>query len=423
MVWVLFIIVALVAAVWLRELWSPSHRAALRFMYNESTDPASFHGLVAGDATTAKYAGDPAQWPPVTIIVPGRNEGHMLMETIGSLCRMDYPDYRIVFIDDQSTDNTKEVCAQLQAKYPHLQVIHNTQPPPDGWVGKVWAIHQAREHATTPYVMFTDSDLKYHPQCLRQMMRLALHRQTGLVSLLPSLETHTLGEKLGMMTGMKLITVFYPLTLCNDPKNPMALTAGGFLLFRRDAYEAIGGHEAVRQQVIEDIALGRLTKGKGLPVFTVATHELMSGRMYEGWRDTYHGLKKNAYAGAHYSLLQYLGGTLMLLLTGVLLPLYPILAIMALIANPSVLTGTIFVLAIIAFAAMIADMTRGVRFLSFPLYCAWLTPFAVLFFLTILTHSMLDHYFGGNIWSGRRYKPQHVEALNKTGAMDENGKS
>ena len=416
--WILTILAALAALLWLGELLSPRHRAALRFMYHHNTNPAVLCGLVRHDPAPAAYAGDPEHWPAVTIIVPGRNEGHILADTVGSLCRMDYPNYRVVFVDDQSTDTTAEVCARLLAQHPHLQVIGNTQAPPPGWVGKVWAIHQARAFVTTPYVLFTDSDLKYHPQCLRQMMRLALHRNTDLLSLLPAMETHTLGERLGLLAGMKLITTFYPLSKSNDPRSSLVLSAGGFLLFRREAYEAIGRHEAVRQQVIEDIALGTRAKSRGLSVFTVATHDLMTGRMYEGWRDTYRGLKKNAYAGCHYNPLTWLAGSLAVLIVAVLTPLYPLAAVLLWLELPGVWAQILLALSLVAYLAMLIDMTRAVRFLGFPFYCVWLAPVAALFFLTVLMHSMLEHYFGGAVWSGRRYRPEHVESLVKSAGSE-----
>jgi chlorobactene glucosyltransferase len=413
--WLLLTLVSLSALAWLWQLLSRNSRVSVRFVYDAASAPELLHGIMPGDLTPAAPVGDPQEWPTVTIIVPGRNEGHMLPDTLGSMCRMEYPNYRIVFIDDQSTDNTRQVCDQLQTQYKHLQVIHNTTPPPDGWVGKVWAIHQARQEATTPYILFTDSDLKYHPQCLKQMMRLALQRKTDLLSLLPAMETHTIGERLGLLAGMKLISAFFPLNKSNDPNSPMALTAGGFLFFRREAYEAIGGHEAARKQVVEDIALGSMTKAKGFSIYTVATNDLMTARMYEGWRDTYHGLKKNAYAGSNYNPFLYVAGSSMILITAVLVPIYPIAALLAWHLSPGTLTATIFATSIVAALAMLMDMRRCVRFLRFPLYCVLLSPLSALFFLTILTHSMFDHYFGGNKWAGRRYKPEHVDALAKTG--------
>jgi len=186
------------------------------------------------------------------------------------------------------------------------------------------------------------------------------------------------------------------------------------LLFRREAYEAIGRHEAVRQQVIEDIALGRRTKSRGLAVYTVATHDLMHGRMYEGWRDTYRGLKKNAYAGSNYNLLEFAGGALGLLLLGVLVPVYPVVAAVAWHIHPGPLNGAILALAVLALGAMLVDMRRAVRFLGFPAANALLAPLAAAFFLAIYSHSMIDHYFGGAVWSGRRYQPRHVVALART---------
>ena len=274
------------------------------------------------------FAGDPVEWPRVTVIVPGRNEGHLLARTLGSLCAMEYPRFRVVFVDDQSTDDTRAVCGKLAAKYSCLTVIHNVTPPPVGWVGKNWAVHQAESHirdASGDFILFTDSDLVFHPQCLKQMVRLALHRRCDIASCkLPSLRYETLGELLAILPAMVLIMLTRSLYVANDPRSPKALVAGGFLLVKRTSYEELGGHEAVRGQMIEDIALGMLAKAKGMRVFTAATHDLILARMYEGWRDTFMGLKKNAYAGANYKVWMILPVVLLLLFAGALVIFYPV---------------------------------------------------------------------------------------------------
>ena len=429
MVWFLAVVI-LVGAFWMGRVFSRDSRAVRRYLYNRATNPAALNGAVRGDAL-GEYAGDGAgggNWPWVTIIVPGRNEGHVLRATLGSLCAMDYPNCRVVFVDDQSTDDTAAVCAELAAKYKHLEVIHNTEAPPAGWVGKVWAVHQARERlkeaqgdagrGADEYVLFVDSDLRFDAACLKQAVRLARHRGVDLLSFLPFCECGTLGEKLGMMMVLQLIAMKYPLRKANDPRTTVSLVAGGFMLFRRTAYEAIGGHEAVRGHVIEDVALGQLTKSKGHRVFATATEDLVVGHMYEGWRDTFRGLRKNAYAGAHFNPIVGAGGAVALTVVGVLMPVYPVVGIWLWVTQPGLLTLTICAASIAAFWAMLRAMGRAGGFLRFPTWMAWLGPAAAGFFVVVLVASMVDYYRGGAQWSGRTYKPGEMETL-KTAAQKE----
>jgi len=414
------ILVGVVAAFWLWRLWSRDDRWAQRFTYEIATDPATLPAL--REPVPERYAGDPSPWPHVTVIVPGRNEGHVLAATLGSLCAMDYPDFRIVFVDDQSTDNTPAVCRELAARFPHLQVVTSTENPPAGWVGKPWAIRQGLAAAglaagpqapadANQFVLFVDSDLIFAREALRQMVRLALHRHADLISLLPCTESHTLGEKLGIMAVLQLLALAHPLRKANDRRSKIALVAGGFLLFRLSAYRALGGHEAVQGQMIEDLAFGTLAKRKGMGVYTVATHDLMRGRMYEGWGDTFAGLKKNAYAAANYRVSIAVAFLLGLTIFAVLVPAYLLFSVWLWITRPSLWTFAALACGAVAWGAMLGVQTRTNRWLRLPDWLAWLAPAAAAFFGLAFLGSMRDYYRGGNDWSGRKYRGKDVQKL------------
>jgi glycosyltransferase involved in cell wall biosynthesis len=399
----LLIFFGLVAAWYLALGLAPSQRALPRFIYNTTTSPAALNGAFPGDDVTAIAAGDPALWPSVTVIVPGRNEGHLLARTLGSLCAMDYPHLRVVFIDDQSTDNTAAVCRELEARFPGLIVIHNAEAPRDGWVGKTWAVHQAEPHMhDSDYLLFTDSDLEFHPQCLKQAIRLAMHRRADLTSLLPKIRYETFGELLGLLCAMTIINTKLSLYVCNNPKKPLALVAGGFFLVKRAVYHELGGHAAVRGQVIEDVALGTRAKALGKRVFTALTHDLYSARMYEGWRDTFRGLKKNAYAGANYHLPFGMAILAFLVLFGALVPIYAVLGISLAARSPDTMTLAIAALGAAAWLGPLCLGVRTARYIGFPLRTALTLPLGFAFYAAVFAGSLIDHHLGGNTWAGRR---------------------
>jgi glycosyltransferase involved in cell wall biosynthesis len=406
---------ALVSAMWLYALLLPSQWRAIRFLYDVGDSPAVTNNGFPHDDAPAVYAGDPDPWPDVLIIAPGRNEGHLLEKTIGSLCAMTYPRFRVVFVDDQSTDNTREVCEKLAARFPHFSVIHNTTPPPPGWIGKTWAVAQAEPLTqSAEWILFTDSDLEYHPECLTQAVRLQHHRNADLVSFLPALKFETLGELLGLLPAMTLICIKIPLAAANDPADSRALIAGGFFLIRGELYRHLRGHSGVRGQVIEDIAFGQRAKAAGKRVFTAATHSLFSARMYEGWADTYNGLKKNAYAGANYRPLAILPITFFLLFIGALVPAYALAAAIACILHPTPVTIALLAVTLTGFAAQLAVGIRSAWFLSLrPLTAFALAP-GFAFYALIFLASVLDHYRGGNTWAGRRMAPKNVRSLAQT---------
>jgi chlorobactene glucosyltransferase len=405
----LLIFAAFALLMWLRI--ALSRIGFHRFLFNIGDNPAKLNGAIARDTVTGNWLVDPPVFPSVTVIVPGRNEGHLLEKTLGSLCAMTYPNFRVVFIDDQSTDNTPAVCDALKMRFANLTVIRNQTPPEKGWVGKVWAVHQARQHAATDYLMFCDSDLHFHPEALTQAMRLALHRQTDLLSVLPRMEVKSAGEFFGVSAGILLIMTAMPLRHVNNPKSKKALAAGGFSLYKRSAYEKVGGHEAVRTQVIEDIALCTRIKAAGLRSFTVMTHDIYFGRMYEGWRDTFRGLKKNAFAGAHYSYL--LGAFYLITVTFavMLLPLYVFAALALWITHPSTLTLIAAVISLAALWLMIAVGVRDLKMLRLPSWLAWLTPISIAFYTCIFISAMLDHARGHAQWAGRKMAAAELKSL------------
>ncbi len=347
--------------------------------------------------------------PSITMIVPGRNEGHVLLSTLGSMCRQDYPNLNIIFVDDQSTDNTPEVCRSLTAQYPHLTVLVNKQSPPPGWVGKNWAIAQALPKATGDYLLFADSDIQFHPAALRQAMRLAQRRQTDLLSLLPRPDGGTRMEQAFMLVAFMLVFAIAPPAHSNDPRRRHVMTAGAFMLFRRSVYDAIGRHEAIKGQIIEDLALGRRTKTAGYRVFSTFTQDLAFGRMYEGLADCFRGAKKNAYAGVRYNPLLLLAMELFLLLVGGLLPLYPLGAALACWLRPGVGASASLVMALAANILAITHVRRFRQWMRGTPGAEWLFTPAIFFAIAVLAASAWDYYRGGNSWAGRTYERQHVE--------------
>ena len=407
--WILCVWLAALVGIWMRVRYSKAMRTMTWFICDADTSPAAFNSLVAPDDAPAEYRGDPNVWPKVTIIAPGRNEGHVLRDTLSSLCELDYPNYQVIFVDDQSTDDTAAICRELTARYPHLRVLHHHQSPPKGWGGKVWAIQQAVGQIDGELVLFTDSDIRHHPKSLRKMVQLQHHRDIDLLSLLPRMETGGLLEQSVMLMAQHALLTMAPLYKSNDPRNPTPLTAGAYMLFRTRAYNSMGGHAAVHQELVEDLALGTQTRARGLKVFTVCTRELLSGRMYEGLMDTFCGLKKNAYAGMRCNPFIAILTTLVIVLTGVFVPLYLIFAIMALAFQPTAVWAVALILALVVNILFFSHFERLRRVTCQKPGSPLFMPLGMLFCIGVLAASMWDYYIrGGSVWSGRVYPHREV---------------
>ena len=109
-------------------------------------------------------------------------------------------------------------------------------------------------------------------------------------------------EKLVLCILMLALLVIFTPSKTMDPSHPDTLTAGAFILTRRDLYDQVGGHEAIKGCVVDDLNLGRLLKAGGGKAWIGFARHLMHCRMYQGWKDMWEGLTKNAYAGMEYRL-------------------------------------------------------------------------------------------------------------------------
>lgn len=419
--WLTCGLAAVSLAIWSAIIFAPSTRHNSRFTYNLEHQPDDLNAAVDEEPIAEKWPGDPEAWPEVTVVAPGRNEGHVLERTLGSLCRMNYPDYRVVFVDDQSSDATADICRDLQRRFSHLIVIHNQTSPPVGWTGKVWAVHQADKLISTPYVLFTDSDMVHHPDSLTYAMRLMLHRKLDLLTLLPWMTPGGAVEQAVMLTATLAIQRLAPLPVVNRASHPMPLTAGAYMLFRTAAYDAIGRHAGIRSHIIEDLAIGRKTRAEGFRVFTVYSPDLLSGRMYEGLRDTFCGLKKNAYTGLNCSPFWAGLALLSLLLFGVLVPVYLLIGVVGLLLKPSVGWVSTAVIAAALNLLFFAHAHRVRKEARQSPGVELLLPIGVLFSMLTLMGSMWDYYVhGGSIWAGRHYSKQRIDHTAPILAADKN---
>lgn len=397
--WVVLVIEALVALLWLAVALVPARRRNLRALVDLADDPAD------SDDTTL---------PAVAILCPGRNEAAHIITTLPELCQQDYPLLRVVFIDDDSDDATPSITAELAARHDRLMVVRNDAPPPDGWVGKCWAIERGWEalkqspwwrQQRQPWVCFADADIHWHARCLRSAMRHAQQHEAQVVSILPRAEFGSVGEALVQVQLALGLCVLYPIDRAMDPKYPDTLTGGAFILTPAALYEQAGTHRAVAGEVVEDLALGRNLKAAGGRVRVVRTTTLMHCRMYEGWADLWEGLTKNAFAGLQYRLGMTLGFLIAVLLANILPPVYLLLGVMGLAAGDRpVLAAAVIGLACLTLAVQVWVMDSVRRAMLLPWWYALTLPVGSAMYSVLIVASVVHYYRGGNRWKGRAYR-------------------
>ena len=249
---------------------------------------------------------EPATWPSVVAVVPARDEADVIQRSIGSLAAQDYAgDFRIVLVDDQSTDGTGDLARALNS--PRLTVLTGA-PRPQGWTGKLWAMKQGADHAAQwapEFVWFTDADITHAPDNLSRLVARAGDDKT-LVSLMARLSCRTAAEHFLIPAFVFFFDMLFPFGAVNNPKSKVAAAAGGCMLARRTSLEKAGGIEAIRHNIIDDCALGRAMKAQG-PIWLGLTDRAVSVRPYDHISDIRHMVARSAYAQLGYSPLMLLG--------------------------------------------------------------------------------------------------------------------
>jgi glycosyltransferase involved in cell wall biosynthesis len=219
--------------------------------------------------------------PLVSAIIPARDEEATLADCLASVCAQTYPNLEILVVDDRSSDRTAEIARSFAESDPRVRVL-TIEHLPDGWTGKTHALQAASGMARGAWFWFLDSDTRHEPDNLAIVMEYARRHNAALASLLPEMRCETFWEAVVQpLAGVVLIQSF-PLFWVNDDRKTLAFANGQYILIRREAYEAAGGHHAVRQRFVEDIGLADRVKGLGLPIRVAVAHGIGSTRMYAG---------------------------------------------------------------------------------------------------------------------------------------------
>jgi hopene-associated glycosyltransferase HpnB len=222
---------------------------------------------------------------------------------ITSLLDQDYGGkFQVFLIDDNSTDGT----AERAGSAPNLQVIRLDSKPP-GWSGKLWALHQGVTASCAPIVLLTDADIVHQPAHLASLLAKLLTAQLDMVSEMVRLNCSSLAERLLVPAFVYFFQMLYPFGKVNDPRSTVAAAAGGTILLRREALERIGGIAAIKDALIDDVALAKEIK-RGGPIFLAHSELAASIRPYPGFADIWRMISRTAFTQLRYS-------TLMLVLT------------------------------------------------------------------------------------------------------------
>ena len=275
--------------------------------------------------------------PQVSAIVPARNEEFSIAACIESLAQQSEI-AEIIVVNDQSTDKTAEIVQALAASTPKVRLLHSDGVP-NGWVGKNHAVAFGAKEATFPWLLFTDADAVHEPESAARALLIANQTSAVLISFSAEQVTEAWYEKALIPFIYCRLAKLFSFDDVNNPNSQAAAANGQFLMIRRAVYDAIGGHASVAGEVLEDVALAKLVKSAGNPIWFASGTGIVRVRMYRSFTAMWQGWRKNLYrlvGGTPWRAFRELENAfpwipLALLLAGVKLPLAMFLAVLLLI--------------------------------------------------------------------------------------------
>ncbi|MBA3316532.1 MAG: glycosyltransferase [Gemmatimonadales bacterium] len=243
----------------------------------------------------------PATGPLVSVVIPARNESATIATVARSVLASTYQPLEILVVDDRSSDDTAAIVSRLALEDSRLRLVSG-QPLPDQWYGKPWACVQGYREARGDLLLFTDADTRHAPELLARAVGALGAERADLVTVAPRQRCESFWERVVMPQIWLLLGVrYHPSTVNRARRERDVIANGQFILLPRASYEAVGTHEAVRQEVAEDLALAQAIHRAGRKIHFAFAERLMETRMYQSLPDMVEGWSKNVYLGGRQS--------------------------------------------------------------------------------------------------------------------------
>lgn len=347
--------------------------------------------------------GGPAHAPPVSVVVPARDEAVNVTACVESLCASAYPHFEVIVVDDRSSDGTGALArAAGSGNARALRVVEGAELP-QGWLGKPWACAQGAAAATGELLLFTDADTVHAPDLLPRAVAAMEEDGSDLLTVVGRQIMGSFWERLLQPQVFFTIALRFPGLgrQLGAHQWREAIANGQFLLFRRESYEEMGGHAAVRDEVAEDLAFAQRVVRRGRRLSVRMAEAALATRMYRSLGDLVAGWSKNLVMGGL--------ATVPPLLRPFTVPAMALSAVMLWIVPPAALASSLLgaggmVLFVWSVAACAVSSVLWVLFtarMGSPAWYGLLYPLGAAVGLWILARAWAR---GRSVeWKGRRY--------------------
>ena len=254
-----------------------------------------YSGRARGPVLSAETIPDAGPQDLVSVIVPAKDEASNIEAALETLQAQDWPDLEIIVVDDRSTDGTADRVRRVAARDGRVRLVQVDRLP-EGWFGKPHAMHVGSAEARGRWLLFVDADCRQAPHSVRAGVHVLADAGGDMLSLWPVLEMRGFWENTVQPVAGSVLAAWFRPGRVNDPERRTAFANGQYILIRRETYDAVGGHGAVRNETVEDIAMARRVKMAGHRLLTAVGRDLFTTRMYDslgamyrGWARIYSG--------------------------------------------------------------------------------------------------------------------------------------
>lgn len=337
----------------------------------------------------------------LSVVLPARNEEENIRKAVESLAAQ--PEVaEIVVVDDHSTDRTGEILRELARQIPRLRIIRSAELP-EGWIGKNRALAAGVQETRGDWLLFTDADVRHLPGVAAQALAIAAETGAALVSFSPEQEMRTWWERTIIPRIYCALARQFSYKVVSDPANPAAAANGQFLLIRRDAYQAVGGHAAIRAEVLDDVVLAQRVKQAGYRLYFAPGVGIARTRMYHRFLDMWRGWTKNLFPLLGHSSSGVLAAVVKIVSTD-LLPAFVLAGALVVGRAPAhhawLWAGAAALLVLVGRHVTYAVALGENRF---PLSCISYYEAGSILFGALLIHSAWKYWRGRVEWKGREY--------------------
>jgi chlorobactene glucosyltransferase len=348
----------------------------------------------------------PDDAPLISVIVPARNEARNIRRCVEALLAQTYPNYELIVLDDRSTDETPVILNELARSDSHLRLLAGADLPA-GWAGKPHALFQAAKAARGEWLCFVDADTFVSPEALASVFAKAQETGADLFTIMTDQEVRTFWERVVLPLVFTALSVGFSPRRVNDPKRKDAIANGQFIFIRRRVYEAVGGHQSLKNSIVEDKDLAILVKRAGYRLVVADGRQAATTRMYTSLPEMWEGWTKNIFLGLKGSagmLLLGAFGAFVSLMAALALPLW--LAVgLALGAAGSRFGWIVAGEAALLWGYLIFWRLLVLKGMRIPGWYALTVPLGAGIFAAMMFTSAWKVLSGrGVTWKGRRYR-------------------